>query len=283
MEIKHRVGLPRMDFHVMNRGARKLVIFPTDEDRALFVRLMGRFALEYEVKITSWCVMSTHYHIEPNTEGTPLYEMMRVLDGRYARIFNEKYDGSGCVFQGPFKSMAIPDVEGLAYVGRYIHANSRSRGYRPEDYPWSSCKSYLGLAPCPPWLDPAPVWEALGGKAGYRAYLEEAPPPRVKSEGQQTDDIEDFQLAYLRHLEKQFTEKLARLNGSLGQISVRTLVCWAGLHTCGFPSRILMSYYGYSSEEVVRVSVSRFGRRLDEDPLLKKLVATVNSVATRRG
>jgi len=37
MEIKRRVGLPRMSFHVMNRGARKAVIFKDDQDRGLFV------------------------------------------------------------------------------------------------------------------------------------------------------------------------------------------------------------------------------------------------------
>ncbi len=47
MEIKRRVGLPRMYFHAMNRGARGLSIFAGGEDRRLFVDLMGRFALKY--------------------------------------------------------------------------------------------------------------------------------------------------------------------------------------------------------------------------------------------
>ncbi len=103
--------------------------------------------------------MSNHYHMEPDCEGTRLSEMMHDLDGTYAKAFNERHGLVGCLFQGPFKSMAICDDEGLAYVSRYIHRNPVAAGFRPEEYSWSSCRSYLGLEPTPPWLDPRPVLE----------------------------------------------------------------------------------------------------------------------------
>jgi REP element-mobilizing transposase RayT len=261
-----------MDFHVMNRGARKGIIFSNDGDRALFVHLLGKYALEYEVKIVAWCLMDNHYHLGARGEGTPLYEMMRVLDSTYARAFNGKCEVYGCLFQGPFKSMAIPDADGLAYVSRYIHTNPASLGIRPEDYPWSSCRSYLGLAPVPAWLDPSPVMdhvgcEGLSSIGTYRSYLESAPPrPRREPSG---DDVEDFHWAFLQHLESRIVEGLDGLNGSRGQLSARTLVCWAGLRSCGLPAAVLKKYFGYSNEGVVRAAVARFSRKVDRDPMLR--------------
>ena len=183
MEIRKRVGLPRMWFHVMNRGARQELLFKVDGDRQEFVDLMGRFCLKNGVKMTAWCLMTNHYHLEPDSEGTPLSRTMHDLDGAYAKEFNGRYGGTGCLFQGPFKSMSIADERGLAYVSRYIHLNPRDMGADPLTYPWSSCANYLGFRPNPPWLDPAPVPRQFGetmdqARANYRFYLNSAAPRR---------------------------------------------------------------------------------------------------------
>ncbi|RPH40573.1 MAG: hypothetical protein EHM91_10960, partial [Planctomycetota bacterium] len=134
IEVRKRVGLPRGWFHVMNRGARKVSIFADEDDRAIFRGLMARFADRYSVKILGWCLMPNHYHIQPECEGTPLTQMMRDLDGTYARVFNGRHGTTGCLFQGPFKSMLIRDREGLAYVNSYIHLNPLDNGQSQASY-----------------------------------------------------------------------------------------------------------------------------------------------------
>src|SRR6185503_17539781 len=89
----------------------------------IFRGLLGRFAQDYSVKILAWCLMPNHYHLQPDSEGTPLSHMMRDLDATYARSFNARHGTVGCLFQGPFKSIHIRDSEGLTYVNRYIHLN----------------------------------------------------------------------------------------------------------------------------------------------------------------
>lgn len=274
MQIKRRAGLPRMDFHVMNRGARKTTIFTCDDDRSLFVNLLGRFALEYEVKIIAWSLMCNHYHIEPNSEGTPLYEMIRVLDSTYARAFNEKYEGSGCLFQGPFKSMAIPDTDGLVYVSRYIHANPVSLGFRPEEYRWSSCRAYLGLVPCPPWLDPSPVLQAIGGMDAYRKYLEDAPVKRQCTKGDE-DEVGNFYQEMIRHMEGRCINNLLDLNGIRGRFSAQTFVCWSALRLHGIPAHAVKKYYGYASDAVVHSVAGRFERSLTENSGLRQALRCV--------
>ena len=109
MNMRHCAGLPRMSFHVMNRGARKANIFASDDDRQHFVDLLGRSCLKNGVKLSSWCLMSNHYHSEPDAEGSPLSRVMHDVDGGYARYFNEKSGLNGCLFQGRFKCMSIDD------------------------------------------------------------------------------------------------------------------------------------------------------------------------------
>jgi REP element-mobilizing transposase RayT len=286
MEIKRRVGLPRMNFHVMNRGARGISIFSGEEDRSLFVGLMGKLALKYEVGIVSWGLMPNHYHLEPDSEGNPLVEMMRDLDGTYARAYNERHGTWGCLFQGPFKSMAIRDVEGLAYVSRHIHRNPLSTGHRPEDYRWSSCRSYLGLERIPAWLRPWPVLDHCREKGmsaieSYRKYLAAAPLP-TRTGRASTDEFECFYLEFIRHLEERFLEKLIPLNGLLGRISPRTVVAWAAHNLQGIPARRVADYYGYKDEDSVRALVGRFQMRLDDNPRLREILESVSISATRK-
>lgn len=267
MRITKRIGLPRTTFHVVNRGARKNQIFTTDEERAFFVQLLGELALKNEVEVIAWCLMTNHFHLETASEGTPLTRMMRDLEGTFARAFNEKHQIPGCLFQGPFGSFSIADrdVEGRAYVSRYIHCNPIDMGYAPEDYPWSSCRSYLGIAPVPKWLNPMPVLETIGGPDKYLAYLKQAPRRNRKS----GDPMEDFLRDYLCELESRVLILLSSLNGSLGQTAHQTIVAWAALRIHRISARLIAEHFGYESEGTVYTSISRLEKRLDAAPSLR--------------
>jgi REP element-mobilizing transposase RayT len=274
-----------MFFHVMNRGARKVSIFAGEADRQIFVGLMGRFALKYGVKIVSWCLMPNHFHLEPDTEGTPLYKMMRDLDGNYARAFNDRHQTTGCLFQGPFKSMAIDDAEGLAYVSRYIHRNPVDLRESPESYRWSSCRSYLGLAPVPEWLDPDPVLKVIreaemSDSEAYLRYLQAAPPKR-RPTSSLLNPTEDFYQEWIRYLEEKCSEKLMGQEGILGRTALSTIVIWAAIRIHGVPGKELAAYFGQSTSAVYVVS-SRFQKRLEDDPGLEKALQVLRFLRRRK-
>ena len=286
MEIRRRVGLPRMFLHVMNRGARKVSIFASEADRQIFVGLLGRFANKYEVRIVSWCLMPNHFHLESDAEGTPLYQMMRDLDGNHARAFNERHETTGCLFQGPFKSMAIDDPRGLAYVSRYIHRNPIDLGIAPEMYRWSSCRSYLGLEPTPDWLNPSPVmaWvrqEGMSDGEAYLRYLQSAPPMRKKRAGVQ-DEAQNFYEEWIRYLEEKCSEKLLGYEAVLQGMAFSTIVTWVASRIYGVPGAAIAAYFGYANAKSVHSITWRLEKRMTENPELADALEVLRFLRRRK-
>ena len=285
MEIRHRIGLPKMRFHVMNRGARKVDIFAGDEDRSHFVRLLARVTLKHQIRLMAWCLMSNHYHLEAEGEGTPLARMMHDLDGMYATYYNERHDTNGCLFQGRFKAIGIQDDDAMVYVSRYIHANPLAFGVQPENYPWSSCRSYLGESPTPEWLDPARVLELLGPDSStqrerYRSYLEAVPPPRTK-DATETDDRVEFYRDFVRHFRERCLEAINLIGGSLRIVSPKTVVLWIARKKYGIPCSSLSELYDAQGVPTIRRSVFRLGRLMRDDPELAEAVQRVYEAAGR--
>lgn len=286
MELRRRIGYPRSYFHVMNRGARKVSIFADQDDRKLFRGLLGRFAEKHAVKILAWCLMPNHYHLQPDCEGTPLSLMMRDLDRTYARAFNERHGTTGCLFQGPFKSMVLQDADGLAYVNRYIHLNPVDIGQPPDHYRWSSCGSYLGVEPVPSWMDLDPVMKMIhtpdrSDAESYAYYLSEGlarkkrrPKKKLKNE------IGDFYHDWILHLEEKCIERLIGREDSLGKVSLTTLVCWLAHRVYDIPAQIVASFYGYASSATVRANCSRLNERLEQDLEFREALESATILTT---
>jgi putative transposase len=271
MELRHRIGYPRSYFHVMNRGARKVSIFADETDRKIFRGLLGRFAEKHSVRVLAWCLMPNHYHLQPDCEGTPLSLMMRDLDRTYARSFNARHGTSGCLFQGPFKSMLINDLDGLTYVNRYIHLNPVDIRQSPASYRWSSCGIYLGLEPVPAWMDVEPVMQSLrtahrSDAESYTYYLEQGLLKRNRRKKKKsTDPLGDFYEEWIRRLEERCVEFSERCPEILGGICLQTLVSWLAHRVYEVPAKVIAQFFGYGSPATVRANCTRMQERIDQD------------------
>jgi hypothetical protein len=281
MEIRKRVGHPRGFFHVMNRGARKVSIFADVTDRIIFRGLLGRFAEKHAVKVLGWCLMPNHYHLESDCEGTPLSMMMRDLDRTYARSFNDRHGTSGCLFQGPFKSMLIQDLEGLAYVNRYIHLNPVDLGRSPESYEWSSCSVYLGLRPAPSWMDVDTVLRSISEpgrpeEESYAYYLEEGLRRKSRKKKRKRGDMAgEFYMEWIRHLEERCLEKTTGQEASLGKVTLQTLVAYLAHRVYDIPALVISDFYGYGSPASVRTICARLQEKINADSATKAFVESV--------
>ena len=134
-------------YHLYNRGNSKQKIFHDEEDYQRFISLLyvsntsDRFnlynlelALKFNVynlernnllvSIGAYCLMPNHFHIliKENIEGG-ISKFMQKLSTAYSMYYNKKYERTGSLFEGKFKSQYLDTHNYLKYIYSYIHLN----------------------------------------------------------------------------------------------------------------------------------------------------------------
>ena len=127
-------------YHLYNRGNDKKIIFKKQKDYEHFLYLMyicnttKSIELRYLnknfdrketlVDIGAYCLMPNHFHIfiyEKTDNGISKY--MRKLLTAYSMYFNKKYERTGKLYEGVFKSVHASTNNQLKYIYSYIHLN----------------------------------------------------------------------------------------------------------------------------------------------------------------
>lgn len=142
---QRKVGFASGEFyHIYNRGNSKQTIFKdagdyrrfqqmlfamNAEERVIFRHIEKDNMYSYDrgpllVAIGAYCLMPNHFHILL----TPLQEngvqdFMQKLSTGYSMYFNKKYERTGVLFEGRFKSEHVDLDEYLKYLFSYIHLN----------------------------------------------------------------------------------------------------------------------------------------------------------------
>jgi REP element-mobilizing transposase RayT len=170
-----RIEYPGAWYHIMNRGRRGENIFETEMDREMFVALLKESAELWGVRISAYCLMTSHYHILAQTPLGNLSRFMRHLNGVYTQRYNRLHGYDGQLFRGRFKSILVEEDSYLLELVRYIHRNPLRAGMVEMlgDYSWSSHHGYLSTAKAWEWLNKDFILSILSGKRGRRkAYLQ---------------------------------------------------------------------------------------------------------------
>ena len=125
-------------YHLVTRGAGGIAIFRDDEDRLLFLHLFARTLRRMNWSLQAYCLMTNHYHLLVLTHTANLSAGMHVLNGTYARGFNERYGRRGHLFGARFYSVAIEDDDQFERAGLYVVENAVRAGMCPvwTDWPW---------------------------------------------------------------------------------------------------------------------------------------------------
>lgn len=183
MARPRRIQFPGGTYHVMARGNRKAPIFDDDDDRTVFVDLLGQTVDRHGLSIYAACLMGNHYHVVGATPQGNLSEAMRFLNGVYAQASNRRHGRTGHVFEGRFRSLVVQRQSYLKRVARYVVLNPvRARLVSaPDAWAWSTYRATAGLDQVPAWLcldwlewafDAATRAEAA---VRYRDYVNEPP------------------------------------------------------------------------------------------------------------
>lgn len=205
-------------YHVLNRGVDKRKIFLDDQDYFRFVHdlfefnnqdsinnnyyyfqnsnvIARRYINEKEprkllVEIMAFCLMPNHYHLllKPKVENG-MTKFMKRLNMGYARYFNEKYERSGTLFQGRYKSVVIENEAHFLHIPYYIHLNPldlivpewRERKLKNfnkavnflKSYRWSSHLDYLGIKNFSSVTQREFLLNFFGGISSYESSLKD--------------------------------------------------------------------------------------------------------------
>ena len=134
--------------HVMGRGIEKRPIFTCQKDRSEFLDRMGAVCPECGLEIYAWSLMPNHFHLLLRRKKQKLGHGMRRLLCGYASWFNRRYERSGRLFQGRYKSKLVETERYLARLVRYIHLNPVIAGMVDlemlESYPWTGHRPLMG-------------------------------------------------------------------------------------------------------------------------------------------
>lgn len=96
------------------------------------------------VAIVSYCFNPNHFHfILKQVKDNGIKKFMHKIGTSYANYFNEKYDRTGALFEGRFKSIHIKNNSRLLYLSAYVNCNSEIHNIaKAPTYKWCSFLEY---------------------------------------------------------------------------------------------------------------------------------------------
>lgn len=166
-------------YHIYNRGVEKRDVFLEETDYHRFLNNLRNFnnhqihsqrdylrrknirgftpSIRGEtskesrlVELVAYCLNPNHYHLilkQLSEKGVSLF--MKKIGNGYTAYFNKKYNHSGVVFQGPFKSKNIIDNSYLLWLSVYVNLNHQLHQIINQreikgKWKWSSYPEYIG-------------------------------------------------------------------------------------------------------------------------------------------
>jgi putative transposase len=195
-------------YHIYNRGVDKRITFQDTDDFRYFIHFLyslndsnfsstnlrrdyllnsheegstffmnSRYKRENIVDILAFVLMPNHYHLllkQRTDNGIPKF--MQKLGTGYTMMFNEKYERTGSLFQGRYKSVRIANEKQLMYIPHYIHlnplGNTKKRNlvehtHELMKYKWSSFPDYCGIKNFPSVTSRELILSIFGGSRKY--------------------------------------------------------------------------------------------------------------------
>ena len=156
-----RIVLANRPHHIVQRGHDRQVVFAGDHDYRYYLATVREWKEQLGCKVYAYCLMTNHVHlvVDPGDEPKHLALFMKRVAARQTRLVNRIEQRSGTLWESRFKSSPIETDCYLLACCRYVEMNPVRAGMvgAPEDYPWSSCRSRVGMVR-EDWLDNLPTY-----------------------------------------------------------------------------------------------------------------------------
>ena len=155
--------------HIYTRGNGKQILFEQREDYLFYLHLLKRYSSETKVTVCAFCLMENHTHLLVYDKEHQIPNLMEKLGTVYSGYFNRKYERTGHLFDGRYKSIPIEGEDYLLTVFRYILTNpEKAKICTAAEYPWSSYDRY-GTSNS--FVDTSVFQGLIGDRKEYEAYI----------------------------------------------------------------------------------------------------------------
>jgi REP-associated tyrosine transposase len=141
-------------YHVWVRATGGGPLFVHSDDRQRLLRILKYTCEKHGWLVYAYAQLTTHHHMLVWTPEDDLSRGMQLLSGVYAQTFNRERGRFGHLVSARFSSKIVETEAQAKELCRYIVLNPVRAGMceRPEQWPWSSYRATLRLAPAPAWL-----------------------------------------------------------------------------------------------------------------------------------
>ncbi len=157
-------------FHVTWQCHNKDWLLESNWAKQIYYNLLLKYKDRYQVKIYSYCFMSSHPHMTGYCEDRELFsDFFRVVNSCFAKTYNKNVGRRGQVVMDRFKSPRIESDGVLLKVMFYndLNPNRAKMVKHPREYEWTSYHYYAeGKADA--LITPAPSYMSLGLTAQAR-------------------------------------------------------------------------------------------------------------------
>jgi len=157
----------------MNRGARKLAIYPDGASCSAFLELLSELPERFGVRVHAYALMPNHFHLMIESVKGNLSRALQFLQSRYSQWLNSRYEWDGPLFKGRFRNRVVEEDAWWMHLLVYLHLNPvrAHLATSAEAADWTSHGEYIGLARCPRWLTTLELLEYYGTVDRYLEHL----------------------------------------------------------------------------------------------------------------
>lgn len=121
MPRKHRMYLPGVPAHVVQRGNNRAASFFHEDDYRFYLAALADALKRYRVELHAYVLMTNHVHLLmtlADTEG--ISRVMQHVGRLYVLYINRTYRRTGTLWEGRHKASLVNAAENLLTCYRYI-------------------------------------------------------------------------------------------------------------------------------------------------------------------
>lgn len=144
MPRQHRLILPDVAVHIVQRGNDRAACFVGPQDYRFYLRKLRELSEGLACAVHAYCLMTNHIHLllTPPTADACM-SLMKNLGQHYVQYINRSYGRTGTLWEGRYRSCLAQSARYVLACYRYIELNPVRAAMvdEPGAYPWSSYRS----------------------------------------------------------------------------------------------------------------------------------------------